>query len=121
MSKNKYMKKIGEKAKIASITLSNLNGKKKNSVLKLFYKYLKTNSKLILNANKKDLSNAKKINPNMVSRLELNNVKIDSMRKAINQIINFIFLNTVLDVQKEAHYKSFRRTLKQMIVLNNNN
>ena len=53
MTKNFYMKKIGEKAKIASLNLSNLSIDKKNSVLKQFSFYLKTNEQLILNANKK--------------------------------------------------------------------
>ena len=55
MSKNLYMEKIGEKAKIASLNLSKLNINKKNSVLKQFSQYLKTNEQLILNANKKDI------------------------------------------------------------------
>tara|TARA_B100001079_G_scaffold201584_1_gene175204 strand:- start:221 stop:349 length:129 start_codon:yes stop_codon:yes gene_type:complete len=42
MSKNLYMQKIGEKAKTASLNLSNLNINKKNSVLKQFSYYLKT-------------------------------------------------------------------------------
>ena len=59
MTENFYMKKIGEKAKIASLNLSRLNISKKNSVLKQFSQYLKANERSILNANKKDLSNAK--------------------------------------------------------------
>ena len=59
MTKNLYMEKIGEKAKIASLNLSNLSIDKRNSVLKQFRHYLKTNEKLILNSNKKDISNAK--------------------------------------------------------------
>ena len=91
MSKNLYMKKIGEKAKRASLHLSNLNIKKKNSVLKQFNQYLKNNSQLILNSNKKDLFNAKskKIKQSMIERLELNNEKIDQIRKAIEKIIKF--------------------------------
>ena len=71
MSKNSFMEKIGEKAKIASIDLSRLSIDKKNSVLKEFSQYLKTNERLILNANKKDLSNikSKKIEDSMISRL----------------------------------------------------
>jgi len=53
------MKKIGEKAKIASLNLSNLSIDKRNSVLKQYSQYLKTNSQLILSSNKKDISNAK--------------------------------------------------------------
>ena len=40
MLKNLYMENIGKKAKIASNELSNLNVKKRNDVLKIFYKYL---------------------------------------------------------------------------------
>ena len=53
MTKNVYMNKIGERAKIAALNLSNININKRNSVLKQFSQYLKTNSKLILNSNKK--------------------------------------------------------------------
>ena len=59
MSKNLYMKKIGERAKNASLHLSNIDINKRNAVLKQFSRYLKTNSQSILNSNKKDISNAK--------------------------------------------------------------
>ena len=74
MSKNLYMEKIGVKAKVASLNLSNLSIDKRNSVLKQFSLYLKTNEKLILNENKKDISNAKskKIKDSMIDRLKLN-------------------------------------------------
>ena len=77
MSKNFYMEKIGKKAKIASLNLSNLNIDKRNSVLKQYSQYLKTNSHLILNSNKKDIANAKskKIRHSMIDRLYLNNKK----------------------------------------------
>ena len=91
MTKNFYMKKIGEKAKIASLNLSNLSIDKKNSVLKQFSFYLKTNEQLILNANKKDISNAKskKIKDSMIDRLKLNTKKILQIRNAIKKIIKF--------------------------------
>ena len=53
------MEKIGEKAKLASLNLSNLSIDKKNSVLKQFSQYLKINEQLILNANKKDILECK--------------------------------------------------------------
>jgi len=59
MPKNLYIEKIGKKAKLASLYLSNVNIEKRNSVLKQFSQYLKTDSKSILNSNKKDISNAK--------------------------------------------------------------
>jgi len=85
------MDKIGKKAKLASLHLSNLNINKKNSVLKLFSKYLNANSQLILNSNKKDISNAKskKIKDSMIDRLKLNKEKITQIRKSIEEIIKF--------------------------------
>ena len=59
MTKNLYMNKIGKKAKIAALNLSNININKRNSVLKQFSQYLKTNSQSILNSNKKDISYAR--------------------------------------------------------------
>jgi len=91
MTKNLYMEKIGKKAKIASLNLSNLSINKRNSVLKQFSHYLKINEQLILNANKKDISNAKskKIKDSMIERLKLNGEKITQIRIAIKKIIKF--------------------------------
>jgi len=91
MPKNLYMEKIGEKAKIASLHLSNTNIDNRNSVLKQFNQYLKTNSRLILNSNKKDISNAKseKIKDSMIDRLKLSDKKIAQIRNSIEKIIKF--------------------------------
>ena len=59
MSRNLYMKKIGEKAKLASLHLPNINIEKRNAVLKQFSQYLKSNSRSILNSNRKDVSSAR--------------------------------------------------------------
>jgi len=85
------MKKIGEKAKIASLHLSKINIKKRNSVLKKFKQYLKTNSQQILSENKKDISYArsKKIKENMLERLKLNNKKIAQIISSVEKIIKF--------------------------------
>jgi len=85
------MEKIGQKAKLAALNLSNININKRNSVLKQFSQYLKINKGLILNSNKKDLSNAKtkKIEHSMIERLKLNNKKITQIRSAIREIIKF--------------------------------
>ena len=85
------MDKVGEKAKIASISLVDLRIEKKNAVLKQFVKYLKANKKSILNANNKDMSNAKskKIKENMLDRLKLDNKKIEQIIKSIEKIIKF--------------------------------
>ena len=91
MSKNSLMKKIGEKAIFASLSLSRLNINKKNSVLKQFSQYLKTDKQSILNANKKDVSNAKskKIKDSMINRLKLSNEKISQIRSSIDKIVKF--------------------------------
>ena len=91
MSRNLYMDKLGEKAKLASLHLSQVNIKKRNSVLKQFSQYLKTNVHSILNSNKKDISNAKskKIEDSMIDRLQLNSKKITQIRSAIKKIIKF--------------------------------
>ena len=91
MSNNLYMEIIGKKAKLASLNLSSLNIDKKNSVLKQFNQYLKTNEKLILRANKKDLfyAKSKKIKDSMIDRLKLSSKKITQIRNAIKKIIKF--------------------------------
>ena len=91
MSKNLYMEKIGKKAKLASMHLSNMSIAKRNSVLKQFSQYLRTNSKLILKLNKKDIKNArsKKIKDSMIDRLKLNKEKISQIIKSIEEIIKF--------------------------------
>ena len=91
MTKNLYMNKVGERAKIAALSLSNINVDKRNSVLKQFNQYLKANTKLILNLNKKDISNArtKKIKNSMIDRLKLSDKKIDQIRNSIKKIIKF--------------------------------
>jgi len=85
------MDKIGKKAKLASSNLSSLTINKKNSVLRQFNQYLKANEKLILNANKKDISGAKtkKIRDSMIDRLRLNKKKIFQIRSSIDKIVKF--------------------------------
>ena len=91
MTKNLYMKKIGDRAKIAALHLSNIKINKRNAVLKQFSQYLKTNSQSILNSNKKDIFNAKskKIKDSMINRLKLDNKKIAQIRNSIEDIIKF--------------------------------
>ena len=91
MSKNLLMEKIGKKAKNASLDLSKLSISKKNSVLKQFNHYLKTYERSILNANKKDVSNArlKQIKDSMIDRLKLDSKKISQIRYSIDKIIKF--------------------------------
>mgnify|MGYP000982676396 CR=1 FL=1 len=99
MSKNLYMYEIGKKAKAAAHYLSNISIEKRNSVLKQFCIYLKTNSKSILRSNKKDIANAKfmKIEYSMIERLKLDNKKIEQIINSIKEIIKFIINKNYLD------------------------
>jgi len=91
MTKNSYMIKTGEKAKIASLNLSKISIEKRNSVLQQFSKFLKINSKLILDSNKKDISKAKskKLKDSMIDRLRLDHKKIEQIGNSIKEIIKF--------------------------------
>ena len=91
MTKNSYMIKVGKKAKFASLNLSKISIHKRNSVLQQFSKFLKINSKLILDSNKKDISKAKskKLKDSMIDRLRLDHKKIEQIRNSIKEIIKF--------------------------------
>ena len=85
------MDKIGKKAKAASRQISNVSIEKRNSVLKLFSKYIKDNSRSILISNQKDITNAKskKVKNSFIERLRLDNKKIKQIRNSIEEIIKF--------------------------------
>ena len=78
---------IGKKSKKA---FSNqINSKKKDKILKDYYRLIEKNKKLILNENKKDIKNAlkKKVKDNLLKRLILNDKKISDIINSIKKII----------------------------------
>ena len=78
---------IGKKSKKA---FSNqINSKKKDKILKDYYRLIEKNKKLILNENKKDIQNAlkKKVKDNLIKRLILNDKKISDIVNSIKKII----------------------------------
>ena len=78
---------IGKKSKKA---FSNqINSKKKDKILKDYYRLIEKNKKLILNENKKDINNAikKKVKDNLIKRLILNEKKISDIINSIKKII----------------------------------
>ncbi len=79
--------KIGKKSKEAFAV--QINSKKKDKVLKDYYNLIDRNRKLIINENKKDIKDAykKKIRPNLIQRLVLNDKKISSIIQSIKKII----------------------------------
>ena len=78
---------IGIKSKKAF--LHQIDSKKKDKVLKNFYQLIFKNKKLILNANKKDVSLAykKNLNESLINRLVLSEKKILDMINSIKKII----------------------------------
>ena len=89
MLKNLYMDKIGERAKLATASLSDLTFKKRNEVLRQYCIYLKAHTKSILDANKKDFLRAKKNKNSVLQRLTLDENKIKKIIKSIKEIIKF--------------------------------
>jgi len=83
------MDKVGEKAKIASVSLSSLTLKKRNDVLRQYCIYLKMYTKSILSANKRDLLKTKKNKKGMLQRLILDENKIKKIIKSVKEIIKF--------------------------------
>ena len=78
---------IGKKSKKA---FSNqINSKKKDKILKDYFRLIEKNKKLILNENKKDIQNAlkKKVKDNLIKRLILNDKKISDIINSIKKII----------------------------------
>ena len=78
---------IGKKSKKA---FSNqINSKKKDRILKDYYRLIEKNKKLILNENKKDIKNAikKKVKDNLIKRLILDGKKISDIVNSIKKII----------------------------------
>ena len=78
---------IGRKSKKAF--LHQIDTKKKDKVLKNYYQLIFKNKKLILNANKKDISLAykKNLNENLIKRLVLSEKKILDIINSIKKII----------------------------------
>ena len=78
---------IGKKSKKA---FSNqINSKKKDKILKDYYRLIEKNKKLILHENKKDINNAikKKVKDNLIKRLILDGKKISDIVNSIKEII----------------------------------
>ena len=95
---------IGKKSKKA---FSNqINSKKKDKILKDYYRLIEKNKKLILNENKKDIRNAlkKKIKDNLIKRLILNDKKISDIINSIKKIIRLKDpINIVLEKWKRPN------------------
>ena len=84
---NNLLKNIGKKSKKALFT--ELNNKKKDTVLKDYFLLIIKHKNLILSENLKDIKNAhkKKLKDNLIKRLVLNDKKILAIVNSIKEII----------------------------------
>lgn len=79
---------LGKKAKEVSYILGNLSSKDKNDALYAMADFLIENSKIIIEANKKDLetSRIKGTSESMLDRLALNEARIEGMANGLRQV-----------------------------------
>lgn len=79
---------LGKKAREASYILGNLSSKDKNDALYAMADFLIENSKIIIEANKKDLetSRIKGTSESMLDRLALNEARIEGMANGLRQV-----------------------------------
>ena len=83
--------KIGKNAKIASKELAKTKSQNKNDSLLAMAKNIANEKKIILEANKEDVNNAKEknISESFIDRLELNVERIDQIINSLNEIASF--------------------------------
>ena len=83
--------KIGKNAKIASKELAKTSSQNKNNSLLAMAKNITSEKKIILEANKEDVNNAKEknISESFIDRLELNVERIDQIINSLNEIASF--------------------------------
>ena len=81
--------RLGKQAKEAKYELSKLSTEQKNTALCQIAKDLLTDTKQLLQANEKDLENAKKngMNPGMIDRLRLTEERIQAIAQGILKIV----------------------------------
>jgi glutamate-5-semialdehyde dehydrogenase len=84
---SKYLKKIGERSKVAALNIVKVDIKKRNKVLDVFSKEISRNKKKIINENIKDIKTCKR--EELIDRLLLDEKKINNIRDTIGQIIKF--------------------------------
>ena len=108
------MKEMLEKAKTCTGEISNLSTDKKNKALKYMAQTLRDNKDLILKNNETDLLNAKdKISEVMLDRLRLNETRIESMAKGIEEVIE---LNDPVNIVLNEYQKDNGLLIKKVTV-----
>ena len=84
------MSNIGQLARDSAKKLAQCSDQMKNHAIKLIASELKENSKIILEANKLDLDNARNsmLSESMIDRLLLDQIRINSMIQSLHEIVN---------------------------------
>ena len=89
MSIEQIVNDLGKNAKNAARSIAILSNEEKNSALKILSENIIKNSEKILDANKKDIDNAKKnsLSSPLINRLTLSSTSIEGISKSIEDII----------------------------------
>ena len=89
MSIEQIVNDLGKNAKNAARSIAILSNEEKNSALKILSENILKNSEKILDANKKDIDNAKKnsLSSPLINRLTLSATSIEGISKSIEDII----------------------------------
>ena len=87
---SELINKIGQKAKLASVTLRIANTEQKNSSLDCIANQIQENKQLIIDANNLDMHAAKKnnIDDALLDRLMLDDKRLDAVVESLKQIAN---------------------------------
>ena len=91
MTKNINIDQIGINAKEAAKILAKTSSEQKNHALEAMSEHILADKKIILDANKIDIENAKskKLSASFIDRLELNEERISSISDALKEIASF--------------------------------
>ena len=91
MTKKINIEQIGINAKESACVLAKTSSEQKNSALLAMSEHILADKKIILDANKIDIENAKskKLSASFIDRLELNEERISSISDALKEIASF--------------------------------
>ena len=105
---SKYLKKIGERSKVAALNIVKVDIKKRNKVLDVFSKEISRNKKKIINENIKDIKTCKR--EELIDRLLLDEKKINQFRKGeIDEWRNVLPKNLIQKIEKK-----FEKQMKEL-------
>lgn len=107
--------KIGMNARKASIEIARLSTKEKNDILLKMAELLDKKRESVLQANKKDLENAKNTRKALLDRLMLNNERIDGMINSLKELTQL--KDYIGEITEERTLKNGLKLIKKRVAL----